>query len=136
VSVAWSTFPNKFACCRNVSPPIYTCCSRLVVIRGGEKIHPVEVENCLFKMEGIQNVSIVGVPDTRFGEQVCAWVSTKSGHQVSLEDIQGFCKGKIAHYKVPRYLIVVDHTEFPLTPSGKIQKNILRERAKTMLRLE
>lgn len=106
------------------------------MIRGGEKIHPVEVENCLFKMGNIQNVAVIGVPDKRFGEQVCAWVSTKGGQQISLEDIQAFCKGKISHHKIPRYLIVVDHSEFPLTPSGKIQKNILRERAKTRLRLE
>ncbi|KAG0371159.1 Fatty-acid-CoA ligase [Gamsiella multidivaricata] len=106
-----------------------------MVIRGGEKIHPVEVENCLFGMESIQNVSVIGVPDKRYGEQVCAWVAAKQGHVVTLEQVQKFCEGKIAHYKVPRYLLVVDHTEFPTTPSGKIQKNIMRERSRALLNL-
>ncbi|KAF9968269.1 Fatty-acid-CoA ligase [Modicella reniformis] len=106
-----------------------------MVVRGGEKIHPVEVENCLFQMDGIHTVSVIGVPDKRFGEQVCAWVSTKNGYQISLEDIQRFCQDKIAHYKVPRYLVIVDQGDFPKTTSGKIQKNVLRERSKTMLRL-
>ncbi|KAI8606222.1 long-chain-fatty-acid--CoA ligase [Dissophora ornata] len=106
-----------------------------MVIRGGEKIHPVEVENCLFQMEGIQNVSVIGVPDKRYGEQVCAWISPKKGHEVSLEHIQKFCEGKIAHYKVPRHLIVVEPSQFPTTPSGKIQKNVMRERSKAMLQL-
>ncbi|KAG0044384.1 Fatty-acid-CoA ligase [Gryganskiella cystojenkinii] len=106
-----------------------------IVIRGGEKIHPVEVENCLFEIEGIQNVSVIGVPDVRFGEQVCAWISTKNGHTVTLEEIKKFCDGKLAHYKVPKYLIVVKPNEFPTTPSGKIQKNIMRERSKEILKL-
>ncbi|KAG0305259.1 Fatty-acid-CoA ligase [Dissophora globulifera] len=104
-----------------------------VVIRGGENIYPVEVENCLFEMEGIQNVSVIGVPDKRYGEQVCAWISLKKGHKVSLNDIHKFCDGKIAHYKVPQHLIVVEQNEFPTTPSGKIQKNVMRERSKTLL---
>ncbi|KAG0013894.1 Fatty-acid-CoA ligase [Entomortierella chlamydospora] len=107
-----------------------------MVIRGGEKIHPVEVENCLFEVEGIQNVSVIGVPDKRYGEQVCAWITVKDGHQVTLDDIQKFCDGKIAHYKVPRHLIVVEPHEIPTTPSGKIQKNILRERSRQILQLE
>ncbi|KAF9109169.1 Fatty-acid-CoA ligase [Mortierella sp. AM989] len=107
-----------------------------IVIRGGEKIHPVEVENCLFEVEGIQNVSVIGVPDKRYGEQVCAWITVKKGHQVTLDDIQKYCKGKIAHFKVPRHLIVVEPHEIPTTPSGKIQKNIMRERSKQILQLE
>ncbi|KAF9181229.1 Fatty-acid-CoA ligase [Haplosporangium sp. Z 767] len=107
-----------------------------LVIRGGEKIHPVEVENCLFELECIQNVSVIGVPDKRFGEQVCAWVTVKEGYSVTLEDIQQFCNGKIAHYKVPRYLVVVEKSEFPTTPSGKIQKNVMRELSKTKLQLQ
>ncbi|KAG0262034.1 Fatty-acid-CoA ligase [Mortierella polycephala] len=107
-----------------------------LVIRGGEKIHPVEVENCLFELECIQNVSVIGVPDKRFGEQVCAWVTVKEGYSVTLEDVQHFCKGKIAHYKVPRYLVVVEKSEFPTTPSGKIQKNVMRELTMTRLQLQ
>ncbi|KAF9330148.1 Fatty-acid-CoA ligase [Podila minutissima] len=106
-----------------------------IVIRGGEKIHPVEVENCLFELEGIQTVSVIGVPDDRYGEQVCAWITNKRGHDVKLEDVQAFCKGRIAHYKVPKYLVVVEADEIPKTPSGKIQKNILRERSKMLLNL-
>ncbi|KAG0358416.1 Fatty-acid-CoA ligase [Podila minutissima] len=106
-----------------------------IVIRGGEKIHPVEVENCLFELEGIQTVSVIGVPDDRYGEQVCAWITNKRGHDVNLEDVQAFCKGRIAHYKVPKYLVVVEADEIPKTPSGKVQKNILRERSKVLLNL-
>ncbi|KAF9195847.1 Fatty-acid-CoA ligase [Haplosporangium sp. Z 27] len=107
-----------------------------MVIRGGEKIHPVEVENCLFDLESIQNVSVIGVPDKKFGEQVCAWVTVKKGHNVTLDDIQKFCENKIAHYKIPRYLIVVEPHEIPATPSGKIQKNIMRERSRQILQLD
>lgn len=106
-----------------------------MVIRGGEKIHPVEVENCLFEMDGVKNVSVIGVPDKRYGEQVCAWISTKDGKTVSLEAVQKFCEGKIAHYKVPRYVVVVESSEFPTTPSGKIQKNVMRELTKAKLQL-
>ncbi|KAG9323243.1 hypothetical protein KVV02_000137 [Mortierella alpina] len=106
-----------------------------MVIRGGEKIHPVEVENCLFEMDGVKNVSVIGVPDKRYGEQVCAWISTKDGRTVSLEAVQKFCEGKIAHYKVPRYVVVVESNEFPTTPSGKIQKNVMRELTKAKLQL-
>lgn len=87
-------------------------------------------------MEGVQTVSVIGVPDKRYGEKVCAWVSTKGGHQVSLEDIRAFCEGKIAHYKIPQYMVEVRQDEFPLTPSGKIQKNVMRERSKAILPLE
>ncbi|KAF9439296.1 Fatty-acid-CoA ligase [Entomortierella beljakovae] len=107
-----------------------------IVIRGGEKIHPVEVENCVFEMEGVKSVTVIGVPDKVFGEQVCAWVTNKKDHQVTLNDIQEFCKGKIAHYKIPKYLISVEQHEIPTTPSGKIQKNIMRERSKELLTLD
>ncbi|KAG0204668.1 Fatty-acid-CoA ligase [Mortierella sp. GBA30] len=106
-----------------------------MVSRGGEKIYPVEVENCLFEMDAVQNVSVIGVPDKRYGEQVCAWISTKDGKTVTLEEVKKFCEGKIAHYKVPRYLVVVEPNEFPTTPSGKIQKNVMREISKTKLQL-
>ncbi|KAK3831582.1 MAG: acyl-CoA synthase, partial [Linnemannia gamsii] len=107
------------------------------ISRGGEKVSPAEVENCLFQLDSIQNVSVIGVPDSRYGEEVCAWVTTKAGHQnVTLEEIQKFCKEKLAHYKVPRYLVFKEDVELPLTPSGKIQKNILRERCRELLKLE
>ncbi|KAF9909886.1 Fatty-acid-CoA ligase [Linnemannia zychae] len=107
------------------------------ISRGGEKVSPVEVENTLFQLEGIQNVSVIGVPDSKYGEEVCAWVSTKAGHRnVTLEEIQKFCKARLAHYKVPRYLVFKEDVELPLTPSGKIQKNILRERCGELLKLK
>ncbi|KAG9065848.1 Fatty-acid-CoA ligase [Linnemannia hyalina] len=106
------------------------------ISRGGEKVSPVEVENTIFQLESVQNVSVVGVPDPKFGEEVCAWVSTKAGHKnVTLKEIQVFCKEKLAHYKVPRYLVFKDDVELPLTPSGKIQKNVLRERCGEVLKL-
>ncbi|KAF9138557.1 Fatty-acid-CoA ligase [Mortierella sp. GBA39] len=106
------------------------------ISRGGEKVSPVEVENTIFQLESVQNVSVVGVPDPKFGEEVCAWVSTKAGHKnVTLKEIQVFCKEKLAHYKVPRYLVLKDDVELPLTPSGKIQKNVLRERCGELLKL-
>ncbi|KAF9135265.1 Fatty-acid-CoA ligase [Mortierella sp. 14UC] len=107
------------------------------ISRGGEKVSPVEVENCIFRLEGVQNVSVVGVPDSKYGEEVCAWVSTKAGHRnVTMEEIRAFCKERLAHYKVPRYLVFKEDVELPLTPSGKIQKNILRERCRVLLKLE
>ncbi|KAF9079628.1 Fatty-acid-CoA ligase [Mortierella sp. AD031] len=106
------------------------------ISRGGEKVSPVEVENCLFELEGIQNVSVVGVPDPKYGEEVCAWVSTKAGHRhVTMQEVQAFCRAKLAHYKVPRYLVFKEDVELPLTPSGKIQKNVLRERCRELLKL-
>lgn len=106
------------------------------ISRGGEKVSPVEVENTIFQLEGVQNVSVIGVPDPKFGEEVCAWVSTKAGHKnVTLKEIQVFCKERLAHYKVPRYLVFKEDVELPLTPSGKIQKNVLRERCGELLKL-
>ncbi|KAK3826652.1 MAG: acyl-CoA synthetase [Linnemannia elongata] len=106
------------------------------ISRGGEKVSPAEVENTIFQLESVQNVSVIGVPDSKFGEEVCAWVSTKAGHKnVTLKEIQVFCKDKLAHYKVPRYLVFKEDVELPLTPSGKIQKNVLRERCGELLKL-
>ncbi|ORY02209.1 AMP-binding domain-containing protein [Basidiobolus meristosporus CBS 931.73] len=106
-----------------------------IIIRGGEKIHPVEVENCLFEMPGVQNVSIVGVPDKKFGEQVCAWITPREGTKLTEESVKAFCQGQISHYKIPKYVFFMPSDEFPKTVTGKIQKNIIRERSKEFLGL-
>lgn len=97
-----------------------------MVIRGGENIYPREIEEFLFTHPKIQAVACFGVPDPVFGEETCAWVQVRAGAQASEEEVRAFCKGKIAHYKVPRYVRFVD--AFPMTVTGKIQKFLMRER--------
>lgn len=97
-----------------------------MVIRGGENIYPREIEEYLFRHPKVEDVTVVGVPDPKFGEELCAWIRLKSGEIASAEEIRAFCAGQIAHYKVPRYIRFVD--EFPLTVTGKIQKFLIRER--------
>ena len=96
-----------------------------MVIRGGENVYPREVEEFLFRHPKIEAVQVVGVPDVKFGEELCAWVKLKPGAAASAEEIQGFCKGQIAHYKIPRYIKFVD--AFPMTVTGKVQKFLMRE---------
>ncbi len=97
-----------------------------MVIRGGENVYPREVEEFLFRHPKIAAVQVVGVPDLKYGEELCAWVQLKPGASANAEDIQSFCKGQIAHYKIPRYIKFVD--AFPMTVTGKVQKFIMRER--------
>jgi fatty-acyl-CoA synthase len=97
-----------------------------MVIRGGENIYPREVEEFLYRHPKIEAVQVVGVPDPRHGEELCAWVKLKPGETATGEEIQAFCKGQIAHYKIPRYMRFVE--EFPMTVTGKVQKFIIRER--------
>ena len=96
-----------------------------MVIRGGENIYPREIEEFLYRHPQVQDVQVVGVPDSRFGEELCAWIIAKPGTQPTEDDIRAFCKGQIAHYKVPRYIRFVD--AFPMTVTGKIQKFKIRE---------
>jgi fatty-acyl-CoA synthase len=96
-----------------------------MVIRGGENIYPREIEEFLYRHPKIQDVQVVGVPDPRYGEELCAWVKLRDGEHAVPEDIQQFCKGQIAHYKIPRYIKFVD--AFPMTVTGKIQKFLMRE---------
>jgi fatty-acyl-CoA synthase len=98
--------------------------SKDLVIRGGENIYPREVEEFLYNNPKIQDVSVVGVPDEKYGEELCACVIVKEGARTTEEEIRSFCKGQIAHYKVPKYVRFV--TKFPLTATGKIQKYVLR----------
>ena len=96
-----------------------------VVIRGGENIYPREIEEFLYRHPKIQDVQVIGIPDPRYGEELCAWVRLRDGERATAEEIRTFCEGRIAHYKVPRYVKFVD--DFPLTVTGKIQKFVMRE---------
>jgi fatty-acyl-CoA synthase len=101
--------------------------SKDMVIRGGENVYPREVEEFLYGHPAIADVQVIGVPDERFGEVLMAWVILKDGAELDDEGLHDFCRGKIAHYKVPRYVKFVD--DFPLTVTGKVQKFKMREQA-------
>ena len=98
--------------------------SKDMVIRGGENIYPREVEEFLYRHPKILDVQCVGVPDAKYGEELCACIILRPGAQSSAEEIRDFCRGQIAHYKVPRYVRFLD--AFPMTVTGKIQKFVLR----------
>jgi fatty-acyl-CoA synthase len=97
-----------------------------MLIRGGENIYPREIEEFLFRHPKIQSVQVFGVPDAKYGEEVCAWIVLRAGEQLSAEEVQAFCRDQIAHYKVPKYIRFVD--ELPMTVTGKVQKFVMRER--------
>ncbi len=105
-----------------------------MVIRGGENIYPREIEEFLYRHPKVQDVQVIGVPDAKYGEELCAWIRLKAEQQASPEDIREFCKGQIAHYKIPRYVKFVD--SFPMTVTGKIQKYLMREQMTRELGLE
>ncbi len=96
-----------------------------MVIRGGENVYPREVEEFLFRHPKIAAVQVVGVPDLKYGEELCAWVQVKPGMSANTEEILSFCKGQIAYYKIPRYIKFVE--AFPMTVTGKVQKFIMRD---------
>jgi fatty-acyl-CoA synthase len=96
-----------------------------MIIRGGENIYPREIEEFLYTNPKIADVQVVGVPDLKYGEEVMAWVKLKEGQVASTEEIRDFCRGQIAHYKIPRYVKLVQ--DFPMTVTGKIQKYKMRE---------
>jgi fatty-acyl-CoA synthase len=98
-----------------------------MIIRGGENIYPREIEEFLYKMPGVADVQVVGVPSHKYGEEVGAFIILKAGHEFTPEDVRDFCRGKISAYKVPKYVTFV--TSYPLTASGKVQKYRLREKA-------
>ncbi|WP_323119322.1 AMP-binding protein [Burkholderia alba] len=97
-----------------------------MLIRGGENIYPREIEEFLFRHPKIQSAQVFGVPDPKYGEEVCAWVVLRAGETMSEEELREFCRGQIAHYKVPRYVRFVD--ELPMTVTGKVQKFVMRDR--------
>lgn len=99
--------------------------SKDMIIRGGENIYPREIEEFLFSHAAIEDVQVVGLPDKKFGEEICACIRLRSGRSATEQDIIDFCRGRIAHYKVPRHVRFVDG--FPMTVTGKVQKHILRD---------
>jgi fatty-acyl-CoA synthase len=104
-----------------------------MVIRGGENIYPREIEEYLYRHPKVQDVQVVGLPDKKYGEELCAWIIAKPGQTLTEDDIRSFCAGQIAHYKVPRYIQFV--AEFPMTVTGKIQKFKIRDAMKAQLGL-
>jgi len=104
-----------------------------LVIRGGENVYPREIEEFLYRHPAVQDVQVVGVPDPKYGEELCAWIIAKPGQALDEDTVRAFCKGQIAHYKVPRYIRFVD--SFPMTVTGKIQKYKIRDAMKDQLGL-
>ena len=96
-----------------------------MVIRGGENIYPKEIEEFLYTHPGISDVQVVGVPDSKYGEELMAWVIPKEGAKLDAEAVRAFCTGKISYHKIPKYIEFTD--EYPMTASGKVQKFKLRE---------
>jgi fatty-acyl-CoA synthase len=96
-----------------------------LVIRGGENVYPREIEEFLYRHDKVQAVQVCGVPDVKYGEEICAWIQLKPGTSSTEEEVRQFCKEQIAHYKIPRYIRFV--SEFPMTVTGKVQKFAMRE---------
>jgi fatty-acyl-CoA synthase len=88
-------------------------------------VYPREIEEFLYRHPKIQDVQVFGIPDQRYGEELCAWIKLRAGETLTAEEVREFCRDQIAHYKVPRHIRFVD--EFPMTVTGKIQKFIMRE---------
>jgi fatty-acyl-CoA synthase len=108
--------------------------SKDMIIRGGENVYPREIEEFLYSHPAVADVQVVGLPDERYGEEIAAFVVAREGVELDAEEVREFCRGRIAHYKIPRYVIAVD--EFPMTVTGKIQKFKLRDRAVRDLGIE
>jgi fatty-acyl-CoA synthase len=96
-----------------------------MVIRGGENVYPREIEEFLYGHPAIQDVQVIGVPDAKYGEELCAWIVLKPGAALEADAVRDFCKGQIAHYKIPRHIRFVEG--FPTTVTGKVQKFAMRE---------
>jgi fatty-acyl-CoA synthase len=106
-----------------------------LVIRGGENVYPREIEEFLYSHPDIADVQVIGVPDQRYGEELCAWIRLRDGAEpLDATAVRAYCEGKLAHYKIPRYVQVVD--EFPMTVTGKIRKVEMRERSVELLGLQ
>jgi fatty-acyl-CoA synthase len=96
-----------------------------MVIRGGENVYPREIEEFLYRHPKVKEVQVFGVPDEKYGEELCAWIVPQAGQTVTLEEIRAFCEGQIAHYKIPRYVRM--RAELPMTVTGKPQKFLMRD---------
>ena len=105
-----------------------------LVIRGGENVYPREVEEFLYGHPDILDVQVFGVPDARYGEEICAWIKLRPGVSLTEADLQSHCRGQIAHQKIPRYVRFVD--SFPMTVTGKMQKFLMRESMERELGLQ
>jgi fatty-acyl-CoA synthase len=105
-----------------------------MIIRGGENVYPREIEEFLYGHPAIEDVQVIGVPDAKYGEEICAWVKLRPGQQLTEQELREFCTGQIAHFKIPRYLRITG--EFPMTVTGKVQKFKMRETSITELGLE
>jgi fatty-acyl-CoA synthase len=105
-----------------------------MIIRGGENISPREIEEFLHAHPNIDDVYVVGLPDEKLGERVLAWIRLQPGSEAAEEDIRAFCRGKIAHFKIPDYIRFVD--SFPMTVTGKVQKFIIRRKEVELRGLE
>lgn len=100
-----------------------------MLIRGGENVYPREVEEFLFRHPKVQSVQVFGVPDAKYGEEVCAWIVLKAGETATADEIRDFCREQIAHYKIPRHIrFLADMGEMPMTITGKVQKFVMRQR--------
>ena len=97
-----------------------------MVIRGGENLYPREIEEFLYRNPKVEGVQVFGVPDPKFGEELCAWIKLVGGESATEEEIRDFCRDQIAHHKIPRYICFV--ADFPMTVTGKIQKFVMREK--------
>ena len=104
-----------------------------LVIRGGENIYPREIEEFLYGHPAIEEVQVIGVPDLKYGEELCAWIRLRPGTELDAAAVRQYCQGKIAHYKIPRYVRFT--SEFPMTVTGKVQKFKMRETSVTELDL-
>jgi fatty-acyl-CoA synthase len=105
-----------------------------MVIRGGENIYPREVEEFLYTHPDVLDAQVIGVPDARYGEELMAWIRLRPGATpITAESLRDFCTGKLAHYKIPRYVHITD--EFPMTVTGKVRKVEMREKSVEILRL-
>jgi fatty-acyl-CoA synthase len=96
-----------------------------LIIRGGENIYPREIEEFLFRHAKVRDVQVVGVPDEKYGEELCAWIILHENTGVNADEIRDFCRGQISHHKIPRHIRFVD--AFPMTVTGKVQKYLIRE---------
>src|ERR671932_412413 len=108
--------------------------SKDMVIRGGENVYPREIEEFLYTHPDIADVQVIGVPDERLGEEICAWVIRRPRSSLDEADVRAFCEGRLAHFKVPRYIVFTD--AFPMTVTGKVQKFKMREDSVARLGLE
>ena len=105
-----------------------------MVIRGGENVYPREIEEFLYQHPDIEDVQVIGVPDEKYGEELCAWIKLKAGAEpLDADAVRAFCAGRLSHYKIPRYVMIVE--EFPMTVTGKIRKVVMREESADKLGL-